>query len=193
MSPTVLVGRAPSHRLPPLRDLSIHSPDVHPAQIPSPLAPPLFRNPTQRVLIHAKRNAILGLAHHAQSRSRARADVGERRAVFPATKSTTAVLVTTQQKRARSSAIAHAPFSRWARGGGWTWAWAWDWGRAGGLYECELICEKMLSCGNHRGIVGFFAQAESRCVRPNFWLKYIQSKFRLLGNQFYLKAAHDEV
>ena len=43
MSPTVLVGRASSHRLPPLRDLSIHLPHIHSAQIPSPLAPPLVR------------------------------------------------------------------------------------------------------------------------------------------------------
>ena len=81
------------------------------AQIPSPLASPLVRNPKRCVLIHAKRNATLGPAHHAQSRLRARAYVEERRAVFLATKSATAVLVTTQQKRARSSAITHAPFS----------------------------------------------------------------------------------
>ena len=71
---------------------------------------PLFESP-HGALIHAKRNATLGPAYHTQSRSRARADVEERRAVFPATKSTTAVLVTTQQKRARFSAIAHARLS----------------------------------------------------------------------------------
>ena len=81
------------------------------AQIPSPLAPPLVGNPTGCVLIHAKRSATLGPACHAQSRSRARADVEERRAVPPATKSRTAVLMTTQRKRARSSAIARARFS----------------------------------------------------------------------------------
>ena len=43
---TVLVGRASSHRLPPLRDLSIHSPHVHSVQISSPLAPFVVRNPT---------------------------------------------------------------------------------------------------------------------------------------------------
>ena len=107
MLPTVLVGRAPSHRLPPLRDLSIHSPPLrsHPH-----LHLPFFESP-HGALIHAKRNATLGPAYHTQSRSRARADVEERRAVFPATKSIMAVLVTNQQKRARSSAIAHAPFS----------------------------------------------------------------------------------
>ena len=42
---TVLVGRVPSHRLPPLRDLSIHSWHIHSAQSASPLAPPLVRNP----------------------------------------------------------------------------------------------------------------------------------------------------
>ena len=66
------------------------------AQIPSPLASPLVQNPKRCVLIHAKRNATLGPAHHAQSKSRARADVEGRRAAFPATKSRTAVLVTTQ-------------------------------------------------------------------------------------------------
>ena len=111
MSHTVLVGRVPLHRLPPLRDLSIHSRHIRSAQSASPLAPPLVRNPPRCVLIHAKRNATLGPAHHAQSRSRARADVEERRAVFPATKYRTAVLVTTKRKRARSSAIAHAWFS----------------------------------------------------------------------------------
>ena len=47
MSPTILVGRASSHRLPPLRDLSIHLPHVHSVQILSPLAPPLVRFPTR--------------------------------------------------------------------------------------------------------------------------------------------------
>ena len=47
MSPAVFVGRASSHRLPPLRDLSIHSPHVHSVQISSPLAPPLVRNTTR--------------------------------------------------------------------------------------------------------------------------------------------------
>lgn len=84
-----------------------HSPHVHSAQIPFPLV----RNPTRCVLIHAKRNATLGPPHHAQSRSRVRAGVGERCTVFLATKSRTAVPVTTQQKRARSSVIAHAWFS----------------------------------------------------------------------------------
>ena len=108
MSPTVLVARAPSHRLPPLRDLSIHSPSLrsHPH-----LHLPMLKTPTKCVLIHLKRNATLGPAHHAQSKPRARADVEERRAVFPAIKSTTAVLVTTQQKRARFSATARARFS----------------------------------------------------------------------------------
>jgi hypothetical protein len=67
--PTFLISCHPlSHRLPPPRDLSIHSPHVHPAQIPSPLAPPLVQNPTRRVLIHAKRNATLGPAHLTQLR-----------------------------------------------------------------------------------------------------------------------------
>ena len=58
MLPTVLVRRAPSHRLPTLRDLSIHSPPLrsHPH-----LHLPLFESP-RRALIHAKRNTPLGLA-----------------------------------------------------------------------------------------------------------------------------------
>ena len=45
MSHTVLVGRVPLHRLPPLRDPSIHSRHIRSAQSASPLAPPLVRIP----------------------------------------------------------------------------------------------------------------------------------------------------
>ena len=71
MSLTVLVGRALSRRLPSLRDLSIHS---LPLRSHPHLHLPLLESP-HGALIHAKRNATLGPAHHAQSRSRARADV----------------------------------------------------------------------------------------------------------------------
>ena len=79
-------------------------------QIPSPLAPPLVRHPNI-VCSRPCQAKCHTRPHHAQSRSRARADVGERRAVFLAAKSATAVLVTTQQKRARSSPIARARLS----------------------------------------------------------------------------------
>ena len=96
MSPTVLVGRALSPRHPPLRDLSIHSP---PLRSPPHLHIPMFEMP----------HCALPTMHY---RDHEPVQVWrERSAVFPATKSRAAVLLTTQQKRARSSAIAHAPFS----------------------------------------------------------------------------------
>ena len=81
------------------------------AQIPSPLAPALVRIPTRcSHPCQAKCHTGPCLPYTIKITRSCRC--GRRRAVFPATKSTTAVLVTTQQKRARSSAIAHARFSR---------------------------------------------------------------------------------
>ena len=161
MSHTVLVRRVPLHRLPPLRDLSIHSRHIHSAQSASPLAPPHVRNPPRcSHLCQAKCHS--GPCPPCTIEITRPCRVEEPRAVFPATKSTTAVLVITRQKRARSSAIAHARFSApvvdinvlgcvvpafsrysvqgketgWARGG--RWGWDWDWGRARGIARLRV-------------------------------------------------------